>query len=123
MTNPSDEITFSTDRLSYAESDTIHLSLKNNSAVDITSGLRCGAYLEMFYQKREIEKWSDNLWFWYMSLRCPTHLNTIKAKTTFAHSIPAAILDSTGTFRLLVTFHSLQPDSSLTLVSNVFQIK
>ncbi len=56
---PSEELRFTTDRTSYAPSDTIRLSLSNNSRSDITVGLRCGWYLEMFYQKRENEGWSD----------------------------------------------------------------
>jgi hypothetical protein len=118
-----DQITFVTDRISYAPSDTISLSLRNNSADDITTGLKCGLYLEMFYQEKGIQNWSDNLWLPYMSLRCPTDVNTVRARTTFTHAVPAEMFHSTGTFRLIVAVHSQQSDSSLTLVSSVFQIK
>jgi len=118
-----EQIRFSTDAPSYATSDTIRLSLENNSQSDITVGLRCGWYLEMFYQKRENEVWSDNLWFPYMSLRCVTVPKIVKMNTTFGHSLPAEMFYSTGTFRLKVTVYIERVDTSLSLVSNSFEIR
>ncbi len=103
--------------------DTINLNLKNNSNFDAAVGLRCGSFLEMFYQKKQDGDWSDNLWFWYMPLLCPTHLDTIERNTTFEYSIPTEIIDSTGTFRLLVDVHILKRDTNVTVFSNTFKIE
>ncbi len=116
------QIILSTDRESYTKSDTIRLLLENGSAHEISVGLRCSNYLEMSYKKKEIQNWSDNLWLPYMSLKCPTLLNTIKAGAIFTNSLPAEMFNSTGTFILQVDI-SLLPDSSLRVVSNPFQIK
>ena len=116
------QIILSTDRESYTKSDTIRLLLENGSAYEIGVGLRCSNYLEMSYRKKEIQNWSDNLWLPYMSLKCPTLLNTIKAGAIFTNSIPAEMFNSTGTFILQVSV-SLFPDSTLTVVSNSIQIK
>lgn len=116
------QIILSSDRESYTKSDTIMLLLENGSAHEISVGLRCSNYLEMSYKKKEIQNWSDNLWLPYMSLKCPTLLNTIKAGAIFANSLPAEMFNSTGTFILQVDI-SLYPDSSLSVVSNPFQIK
>jgi hypothetical protein len=123
ISNSSEQVSFSTNSSSYVESDTIKLSLRNNASYDITVGLRCGLYLEMFYQKQVNQDWSDTLWFSYMSLRCLTDLDTVLMKHSFAHSMPAQIFNSTGTFRLLIDVHIPQRDTSLMVISNQFQIQ
>ena len=117
-----DPINFSTERASYAKSDSINLTLKNDSDGYITIGLRCGRYLEMSYQKKEDDQWSDNLWFGYMSLGCPTMLDTIQASDTFTELLPARRFDTSGTFRLLVTVYKSPLDSSETIISNSFKV-
>ena len=77
----------------------------------------------MSYQKKENSHWSDNLLFGYMSLHCPTVLDTIQANSTFTHSIPAEIFESTGTFRLLVDFHIPDKNSNEKVLSNSFKIE
>jgi hypothetical protein len=115
------QIILSTDRESYTVSDTIRLLLENGSAHEISVGLRCSNYLEMSYNKKEIQNWSEDLFLRYMYLRCPTLLNTINAGRIFTNSLPAEMFNSTGTFILQVDI-SLLPDSSLRVVSNPFQI-
>ena len=121
--SPSDQISFSTDKPSYAESDTIKLFIYNNSRSEITVGLRCGFYLEMFYQRRDNHDWGDTLWLPYMSLRCLTLLDTVAMNTTFAHSLPAEVFYSTGRFRLVVNVHDPKTGTSLSAVSNPFEIR
>jgi hypothetical protein len=118
-----DQISFSTDTFSYTELDTINLFLENESDYNIIIGLRCGGYLEMFFQKKENRHWSDNLWFWYMSLRCPTSVDTVQSNSRFTHSIPAEIFNSKGTFRLLVDVYIPERNSSETIISNAFKIE
>jgi hypothetical protein len=120
---PSDVIALTTDKPSYAESDTVRLFLKNSSTSDVTVGMRCGIYLEMFYQKKDNLNWGDTLWFPYMSLRCLTRSDTVGMNTTFTHSIPAAIFSSTGTFRL--TLDVAVPTTGVThsVVSNLFAVQ
>ena len=72
----SEQISFSTDSSSYVESDTINLSLKNGPSFDLIVYLKCGRFLEMFYQKKVNQDWSDTLWFSYMSLKCLTFSDT-----------------------------------------------
>lgn len=118
-----DPINFSTGRQSYTKSDTIHLTLRNDSNDYITIGLRCGRYLEMFYQKKENSRWSGNLSFGYMSMGCPTMLDTVQAKDKFTELLPAGRFDSDGTFRLLVKVYKPPTDSSETIISNSFEIE
>jgi hypothetical protein len=122
-TGSSDRISLLTDKNSYAKLDTINLCLKNNSGFDMVVGLRCGSYLEMFYQEKDDDHWSDILWFWYMSLRCLTLLDTIETNNTLRHSLPAGIFDSTGTFRLLVDVYIREGDCRETIISNYFKIE
>jgi hypothetical protein len=121
--NSLEQISFTTNSNSYTEHDTIALSLKNNSSSDIIIGLRCGIYLEMFYQRKANQEWGDSLGFSYMSFRCLTELDTILMKNSFAHLLPATMLDSTGTFRLVIDVHIPQTDTSLMVISNQFQIQ
>lgn len=116
-------ISFSTDSQSYMKSDTINLTLQNDSNDYITIGLRCGRYLEMSYQKKENSRWSDKLSFEYMSLRCPTMLDTVQEKGAFTELLPASRFDSEGTFRLMVKIYKPPADSSETLISNPFRIE
>ena len=77
----------------------------------------------MFYQKKENNDWSENLWLGYMSLRCLTVLDTIQANSTFTHSLPADTFGSTGTFRLIVEVHKPATNCRETIISNSFKIE
>lgn len=118
-----EQISLSTDRFSYTELDTINLSLENKSDFNTIIGLRCGSFLEMFYQRKKNNHWSDNLLLPWMFLRCPTFLETVHSNSTFAHSIPAEVFGSTGSFRLLVNYYVPNKDTSGVLISNSFEIK
>ncbi len=118
-----DSVAFSTDKQVYSLRDTISLQLKNTTAYDLVVGFRCGKYLEMSYQKKEGDKWSDNLLFGYMSLRCLTKMDTIRGNTDFTYGMPAELVGSAGTFRLLIPVQSLQLNKADTLLSNEFDIK
>jgi len=122
ISEPSEQIRVLTEKTSYAASDTIRLFLTNNSRSSINVGMRCGLYLEMFYQKKEGQNWGDSLWFAYMSLRCMTVLDSVAMNASFAHSLPAAIFYSTGTFRLRVKVHLPKTSVSLSVFSNPFDI-
>ena len=95
-------VNFFTDKHFYFETDTINFTLLNHSDSTLYIGLRCGTMLEMFYQKKENNIWSDNLLFDYMLLNCPTFLDSVKSDGKFKQSIPATIFKSRGTFRLKV---------------------
>jgi hypothetical protein len=123
MNAPSEQISFSTEKYSYSTSDTVNLFLKNGSKLDISVGMRCGVYLEMYYQQKDKDNWGDTLWFPYMTFRCLTQLESVAANTTFTHSLPAQNFYSTGTFRLLLRGHFVQQDSAFTVVSNTFEIR
>lgn len=121
--NSLNQLSLLTDQISYTNVDSINLNIENKSAFDMVIGLRCGVYLEMYYQKEENNVWSDNLFFGYMSLHCPTFLDTIPTNNTFAHSIQSEIFESTGTFRFLVPYYLPRKDTNMVAVSNSFEIK
>lgn len=121
--NATDLISFRTDKTSYSISDTIDIILKNESYSKILIGLRCGGYLEMFYQKKEENIWSDNLSFWYMSLRCLTVVDTLESNNIFNYSLESAIFDSTGTYRLVLKYYRSSENIERIEYSNSFEIK
>ncbi len=104
-TNPyTDEysIDFLTDQTSYISTDTITVVIINDSTDVFNIGLRCGEYLEMFFQKKKDGEWSENQWFWYMSLRCPTEIDSILPNESYSYELPAEWFDDVGTFRLIM---------------------
>ena len=115
------ELSFS--KSSYAESDNINLSILNKTDSGIVIALRCGFYLEMSYQKAENGNWSENKELWYMELKCPTHLYTIKPHKKYDFSVPSAIFNSTGSFRLLVSFKVSTENTNQTITSVPFEIR
>lgn len=117
------KISFLTDKTSYTILDSINIVLENRSNSDIKIGLRCGNYLEMFYQKKEDNVWSDNLWFWWMSLKCTTVIDTIRQNSVFNYSIKSEIFDSTGTYRLVLEYYKQIEDTKIIKYSNSFKIQ
>ena len=93
---------FLTTQTNYLTSDTITVTIINDSTDVFDFGLRCGGYLEMFYQKEENGEWSDNQWLWYMSLLCPTIIDSVKSGESFSYEMPAEWFKGTGTFRLIL---------------------
>jgi hypothetical protein len=122
-TGTPDPIRLSTDKNEYERSDSLKVLLANNSNVEITVGLRCSRFLEMFYHEKNDDQWSDNKWFWYMALACPTLLDTVGTTTTLEHSLPAETFRSQGTFRLVVQTYVPIDDTVLTVFSNSFRIQ
>ena len=59
---PINQINFTTDKTTYSKLDSINIILENKSDSEFLIGLRCNTYLEMFYQKKENNVWSDDLW-------------------------------------------------------------
>ncbi len=111
------QISFLTDKIHYTKLDSINIVLENKSNSDFLIGLRCGEYLEMFYQKKEDNVWTENIWFWYMSLKCPTLIDTIQPTSVFNYSIKPGIFDSTGTYRLVIE------GTKIIKFSNSFEIR
>ena len=102
-TNPEmPPISVTTDQNKYLQSDTITVFLKNNSTDVYYFGLRCGGYLEMFYQKLDEGKWSENKWFFYMSLKCYTAPDSLKTGEQFSYKLPAQWFEDSGSFRLVL---------------------
>ena len=97
-----DSINLMTTKTSYFSSDTITTRIENDSTNAYFFGLRCGEYLEMFYQKKLNGEWSENQWFWFMSLYCPTTIDSIISGETYEYDLPAEWFEDIGTFRLNV---------------------
>lgn len=117
-----DRITLSTDKIEYTAPDSIFLYLQNKSNVRIILGFRCDyRNLEMYYQEY-INTWSENKWFDYMSLLCPTIMMTLPAGNTYTHSLPGQKFDTSGTFRLEVPVYIPDKDSTVMVRSNSFEI-
>ncbi|RMF58444.1 MAG: hypothetical protein D6748_08700 [Calditrichaeota bacterium] len=123
LTSQGGDIYFSTDKETYSPSDTLLLTLTNNSENDIEIALRCGLYLEMFYQQKLDGSWSENLWFPFMSLRCPTLTDTVQAMSLYTYPFPADMFDSTGVYRLLLDIYIPSTQRIETLISNDFKIQ
>jgi hypothetical protein len=118
-----DNVIFSTDKSIYTKTDTIKAEIDNRSSSDILIFLRCNFFLEMYYQKKGYVVWSENLFFSYMSLRCPTHIDTLKSHNTFKYSISSKEFESTGEFRLLLDYSDSKANESFSVYSNTFAIK
>ncbi len=121
--NTSSSLALSFSKSSYAETDTIHLSILNKTDSDIVIALRCGFYLEMSYQKSENGHWSENKELGYMTLGCPTRMYTIKPHEKYNYSMPSAMFNSTGSFRILVSFTVSTQNTNQTITSVPFEIR
>ena len=118
-----DYIKLSTDKSTYQKTDTIFLSLENNSGFEINIGMRCNSWLEMSYQEIIDGKWSKDKYFQYMYLRCPTFIDTIKTDRTVSFKLPCDFFESENTFQLLVPCHVLGEDKNISAISNRFKIE
>ena len=116
-TGENNKIVFYTSSNSYSTTDSIQVFIENHTQSNLNIGLRCGKYLEMYYQKKEDSTWSKNVWFSWMSLKCLTVIDdTIKNNSIYKFTIPSDEITTYGTYRLI-----LANDTSI--VSNSFEIK
>lgn len=107
------KVVVTTEKNVYHLSENVAFNIKNYSGFPLILGFRCGfPHLEMYYQRKENNQWSDTLWFDYMSLRCPTVSDTLAANLPFSSAIPASEFGGVGTYRLLVPV-VLQADKDL----------
>ncbi len=117
------QVNFETDKTSYSRIDSININIENGTDYGLVIGLRCKKYLEVYYQKKELDSWSDNLNFWYMSLGCPTAMDTIEPNGTFKYSMKSEIFDSTGIYRLVLNYYNPFEKTEGTKYSNDFEIR
>jgi hypothetical protein len=115
-TNDSNQIVFHTKSNSYITTDSITVLIENNTNSKFEFFLKCGENLEMYYQKKENELWSNSLWFSWMSLECVSIPETINVNNYFQFSIPSNEIIEVGTYRLLIA-------NDTNIVSNSFEIK
>ena len=115
-TAENNRIIFSTSSISYSSTESIPVFIENYTRSNFEILLRCGGYLEMYYQKKEDSTWSKNLWFSWMSLKCVTVIDTIRNNSVYKFTIPSDEINTYGTYRLI-----LANDTSI--VSNSFEIK
>ena len=111
-----DQIIFRTVENSFVITDSIKVVIENRTNSNYNIALRCGIHLEMYYQKKENDSWSEDLWFSWMTLKCSSVLNTIKEDNVFQFVIPSEEIGISGTYRLI-----LANDTSV--ISNSFEIK
>lgn len=115
-TTENNRIVFETQTNSYFTTDSITVFIENNTSSKFEIALRCGAYLEMYYQKKGNSTWSEYLWFSWMSLKCPTTFEAVEENNSFKFTIPSQEIDVSGTYRLI-----LANDTSI--VSNSFEVE
>ena len=115
-TADNNRVVFHTVKKTFFTTDSIETLIENNSDSNFDIIIRCGSYLEMYYQKKENDTWSENLWFSWMSLACRSTPETIEKNSNFQFIIPSNEINASGTYRLI-----LANDTSL--VSNSFEIK
>ena len=111
-----DQIIFRTVENSFSSTDSIRVVIENQTNSNYNIALRCGIHLEMYYQKKENDIWSEDLWFSWMTLKCSSVLNTIKEDNVFQFIIPSEEIIISGTYRLILANDTL-------LISNSFEIK
>ena len=116
-------INFTSNKTLYQNSDTMELSLQNNSDYNIIVGKRCNIWLEMTYQERKDGKWSSDKNFQYMYLKCATFADTTNTNSTSKYKLPCNFFNSTNTFRLLVPCYIPDKDTSIVVISNSFEIE
>ncbi|GBD90446.1 hypothetical protein BMS3Abin04_01163 [bacterium BMS3Abin04] len=121
--NSENQVSLKTDKTSYTVSDSINIVLNNNSVNDIIVGLRCGEYLEMDYQQKEGNTWSDNRMFWYMSLGCLTKIDTIKSKQRYDTLLKTELFKVKGIFRLVLRYAVTIVNKEEKIYSNAFEIR
>ena len=115
------DLTFS--KSSYGRSDTIKASILNKTDSEIVIGLRCGFYVEMSYQESVKGHWSENKELPYMRMKCLTRTYTIKPHDKYDFSLPSSLFNSTGSFRLLVSYSVATENASVTITSIPFEIR
>ncbi len=69
VSSDNNQIVFRTKSNSYVTTDSIEVFIDNNMDSNFEIGLRCGEYLEMYYQKKDNNSWSNYLWFSWMSFK------------------------------------------------------
>ena len=115
-TNENEQIIFHTKSNSYLTTDSIVVLIENNTNSDFEIALRCGLYLEMYYQKKENNAWSNYYWFSWMSLKCLSTTEKIKSYNIFQYLIPSDEITEKGTYRLVLA-------NDTAIVSNLFEVK
>ena len=115
-TSYNDHVVFHITDNSFLTTDSIEILIENNSDTNFVIILRCGSYPEMYYQKKDNDTWSENLWFSWMSLTCLSTPETIEKNKNFQFIIPSNEINTSGTYRLI-----LANDTSI--VSDSFEIK
>ncbi|MBU0558970.1 MAG: hypothetical protein KKG93_05225 [Bacteroidetes bacterium] len=115
-TNNNNEIVLQTVNNSFAKTDSIKILIENKTYSDFEVFLKCGGFLEMYYQKKENNAWSNYLWFSWMSLKCLSTIEKIKGYSVFQYTIPINEITENGTYRLALA-------NDTTIVSNSFEVK
>ncbi len=121
------QIILTTDKSSYVQSDTIKVTLRNNSDADIVFTTRNGCMI-LYYQRYQNNGWSDILDLNNCPWKVPDVPDTLKPNGSFTQNLEPGIFSSTGTFRLVVKL--IAPKQSvensgnrLKVFSNSFEIK
>lgn len=121
--NPQTSFGFFTTNTLYTTSDSVVVVLDNQSNSNIIFTRRSGKYLEMYFQKKENNEWSNNLWFWWMSLKSFSKIDTLQSNTIFNYSFTAETFDTTGIYRLVIEFHINKSNSIISKFSNSFEVR
>ena len=102
--------------------DSINVTLTNDSTSSINIGLLCSYNLTFYYQQKVNNEWSGPKWFHsYTMLGCATVGKTLKPRSTISNKILANSFDTTGTFRLGLSY-SKTNNQNATTISNKFTI-
>jgi len=115
-TNENNGIVLQTTNNSFFTTDSIKVLIENKTYSNFEIALRCGSSLEMYYQKKENDSWSNYLWFSWMSLKCVSVIETIRGHNNFEFIIPSNEISASGIYRLV-----LANDTSI--VSKSFEVK
>lgn len=126
------QLIFSTDKEIYSTSENIKIKIENNLDSSILFGLRCYQHPEISYQKKQGNSWSENLNFWWESLKCATILDTLVGNSKYEYEIIPEIFDASltsnkrldiGIYRFSLGFTTLYNGKQYLSYSNIFEIK
>ncbi len=114
---------FTTDKTEYSMTDSVRVILDNRLDTEVRVGLRCGQHLEMFYQEKTGDSWSDKRMFDYMMLKCLTKQAAIKPGDSYMYVLPAESFKSKGLYRLMIDLYIPASESTETITSTSFEIR
>ena len=101
-TTPNEEnqgIQVQTDQRQYTTTDSLVVTITNDSTAPFPLWLHCALYPDLIYQRQEDGSWSEQQQFWYVWSLCPSKQDSLLPHERYQVRLPADWFEGTGTFR------------------------